>query len=137
MVTLKNLLLIFLFAAVSIGCKKGSSGGGGGTVTEDPLSIAIDPDPGNSIAISLGTNYSFNILIQSKMPAQGVSVDISCKKEIDNSVVFSATLQSTTSTVPVIISNLPFNEVTIVTINVKSKSTPTNTASKTFRLAKK
>ncbi len=137
MFTLKNVLLILLFAAVAIGCKKGSSGGGGSTVNEDPLIIAIDPDPGNSVAISLGSNYSFNILIQSKMPAQGVSVDISCNKEIDNSVVYSATLQSTVSTVPVIISNLPFNEVTIVTLNVKSKSTPTNTASKTFRLAKK
>jgi hypothetical protein len=137
MSNLKSVFLFFLFAAISVGCKKGSSGGGGNTTNEDPLVIAIDPDPGNSIAVSLGSNYSFNILIQSKMPSQGVSVDIRCNKELDNSSVFSATVQSSASPVPVIITNLPFNEVTVVTIDVKSKSTPTNTAYKTFRLAKK
>ncbi len=135
---IKNILCILVFIFLSTGCKKSSSGGGGGGgVTEENLIIALNPDPGNTIAQSLGSDYSFSILVQSRMPALGVTIDISCKKESDNSVVFSQTLQSTTSPIPVTIIGLPFNEVCIVTINVKSKSTATNTASKTFRLVKK
>ena len=134
---IKHILLLLVFIAVSTGCKKSSSGGGGGVVNEENLIIAIDPDPGNTIAQSLGSNYTLNILVQSRMPALGVTIDINCKKESDNTAVFSQSLQSTTSPVMATINGLPFNEVTIVTITIKSRSTSTNTASKTFRLVKK
>ena len=135
---IKNILCILVFISFSTGCKKSSSGGGGGGgVNEENLIIALNPDPGNTIAQSLGSDYSFSILVQSRMPALGVTIDISCKKESDNSVVFSQSLQSTVSPVSATINGLPFNEVTIVTINVKSRSTATNTATKTFRVVKK
>lgn len=134
---IKYSLLILVFIVAGTGCKKSPSGGGGGVINEENLIIAIDPDPGNTIAQSLGSNYSFNILVQSKMPTLGVTIDISCKKESDNTVVFSQSLQSTISLVNATINGLPFNEVCIATINVKSKSTATNTALKTFRVVKK
>lgn len=135
---IKVSLLILLSITVGMGCKKSSSGGGGGsTAKEENLIIAIDPDPGSSFAQSLSINYTFSILVQSRMPASGVIIEISCKKESDNSVVFSQSLQSTITSLSTAINNLPFNEMTIVTITVTSKNTPTNTASKTFRLIKK
>ena len=134
---IKYILLLLVFIAISTGCKKSATGGGGGVVNEENLIITIDPDPGNTIAQSLGSNYTFNILVQSRMPALGVTIEINCKKESDNTAVFSQSLQSTTSPVMATINGLPFNEVTIVAITVKSRSTTTNTASKTFRLVKK
>lgn len=132
---LKIGLLIVLTAAVFLACKKSSSGGG--NVDEENLVIALDPDPGSTIVQSLGASYPFNILIQSKMPPTGVDIDISCKKESDNTIVFSQKLQTSLSSTAVSINSLPFNEITIATIVVKSKSKPANASTKTFRLVKK
>jgi len=104
---------------------------------EENLSIAIDPDPGSAIAKALGASYDFKLLINSKMPAQGVEGTVVFKKEIDNSIISSQNISGTTSPINITISNIALNEVGIVTIDVKSKSKPTNTASKTFKLARK
>ncbi len=103
---------------------------------EENLVIALDPDPGSTTVKSLGASYDFKVIIQSKMPAQGVSVNVSYKKDSDNSVIFSQTLESTTTPVSVTVNNITA-DVGTVTVTVTSKSKPANTATRTFKLVLK
>jgi hypothetical protein len=71
------------------------------------------------------------------MPPQGVDVNVTYKKDADNTVVFSQDLQTSASQLTVTINDIPLNETGTVTVNVTSKSKPTNTATKTFKLIRK
>src|SRR5688572_10445331 len=95
---------------------------------EQALVIAIDPDPGSTLAKSFGSTYNFKLVISSKMPEQGVSVDVDFKKDLDNTVVFSQSLSTSAAATDITIGNLVFNEPGTVTVNVKSKTKATNTA---------
>jgi hypothetical protein len=133
---------IFVFALILplliISC---STGGGSNPPppppAEENLSISIDPDPGSAIAKALGDSYDFKLLINSKMPALGVEGTVVFRKELDNSVISSQNISGTTSPINIAISSIALNEVGVVTIDVKSKSKPANTASETFKLARK
>ncbi len=133
---LKTLLFLFFIAATVSACKKK-----GGTTpppppVEDNLVIALDPDPGSTTVKSLGTSYEFKVIIQSKMPAQGVSINITYRKDSDNSVIFTQTLESTTTPVSITVNNITA-DVGTVTVTVTSKSKASNTATKTFKLVLK
>ncbi len=136
--TIKAAVTILLFSLVSISCSKG---GGGGTnppaPTEENLSIGIDPDPGSSFAKALGASYDFKLEIKSKMPAQGVEGTVVFRREADNSVLSTQNVSGTTSPINVTISNIAFSEVGIVAIDLKSKSKPSNTTARTFKLHRK
>ena len=133
---------------VSAACSKGSGGSGGGGVTPTPptppppteenIVFTYDIDPGSNIYAALGTTQEVKITVTSKMPTAGVITDIVVKKDSDGSVVSSSTLAASTM-VPIngIITNLATNVVCTATITLKSASTATNTATKTFKIAKK
>ena len=133
---------------VSAACGKGSGGSGGGgvtptpptppTPTEENIVFTYDIDPGSNIYAALGTTQEVKITVTSKMPTAGVITDIVVKKDSDGSVVSSSTLAASTM-VPIngMISNLATNVVCTATITLKSASTATNTATKTFKIAKK
>ena len=104
---------------------------------EQNLVINVDPDPGTASAKSFGSTYTFKLVVTSKMPEQGIDVTVDYKKDLDNSVVFSQSLTTTTSATDITINNLVFNEQGTVTLNVKSKTKATNTAQKTFKLIRK
>lgn len=106
-------------------------------IGEQDLIVALDPDSGSAIARTLGTTYDFNVLVQSAMPPQGVTVSVVYRQDIDNAVVFSQNYTATTSPQPVRITNIPFNEVGTVTLIVTSKGEPDNTVTKTFKLVRK
>ena len=136
---MKFIASIFLFILfITIGataCKKGSTPKPP-TATEENLVIAIDPDPGATTIKAFGTSYDFKVIIQSKMPANGVSINITYRKDADNTVISSQTLESSTTPVSVTINNITA-EVGTVTVTVTSKSKGTNTATKSFKLVKK
>jgi hypothetical protein len=138
---IKTTAVALLLTSLLLGCSKGGGGGGNNPPppppSEENLSIGIDPDPGADFAKALGTNYDFKVLIKSKMPAQGVEGTVVFRKEADNSLISSQNITGTTSPINVSISNIAFNEVGVVTIELKSKSKPANTASKTFKLHRK
>ena len=133
---------------VSAACGKGSGGSGGGgvtptppappTPTEENIVFTYDIDPGSNIYAALGTTQEVKITVTSKMPTAGVITDIVVKKDSDGSVVSSSTLAASTM-VPIngMISNLATNVVCTATITLKSATTATNTATKTFKIAKK
>jgi hypothetical protein len=144
-----RLIVFSLFVIlVSAACGKGSGGSGGGgvtptpptppTPTEENIVFTYDIDPGSNIYAALGTTQEVKITVTSKMPTAGVITDIIVKKDSDGSVVSSSTLAASTM-VPIngMISNLATNVVCTATITLKSATTATNTATKTFKIAKK
>jgi len=143
-----RLVVFSLFVIiVSAACGKGSGGsGGGGPVTpptppaptEDAIVFTYDIDPGSNIYAALGTSQEVKISVTSKMPTAGVITDIVVKKDADGSTVSSSTLAASTM-VPIngMITNLATNVVCTATITVKSATTATNTATKTFKIARK
>ncbi len=144
-----RLIVFSLFVIlVSAACSKGSGGSGGGGVTPTPptppppteenIVFTYDIDPGSNIYAALGTTQEVKITVTSKMPTAGVITDIVVKKDSDGSVVSSSTLAASTM-VPIngMITNLATNVVCTATITLKSASTATNTATKTFKIAKK
>ncbi len=144
-----RLIVFSLFVIlVSAACGKGSGGSGGGgvtptpptppTPTEENIVFTYDIDPGSNIYAALGTTQEVKITVTSKMPTAGVITDIVVKKDSDGSVVSSSTLAASTM-VPIngMITNLATNVVCTATITLKSASTATNTATKTFKIAKK
>ena len=144
-----RLIVFSLFVIlVSAACSKGSGGSGGGGVTPTPptppppteenIVFTYDIDPVSNIYAALGTTQEVKITVTSKMQTAGVITDIVVKKDSDGSVVSSSTLAASTM-VPIngMITNLATNVVCTATITLKSASTATNTATKTFKIAKK
>ena len=143
-----RLIVFSLFVVlVSAACSKGGSSGGGGvtpppptppTPTEDAIVFTYDIDPGSNIYAALGTSQEVKISVTSKMPTAGVITDIVVKKDADGSTVSSSTLAASTM-VPIngMITNLATNVVCTATITLKSATTATNTATKTFKIARK
>lgn len=139
---IKNIAAILLLACVSVfSCSKSSSGGGGGggggTVTEENLSISIDPDPGSTVASSLGAVYDFKVNIKSKMPASGVKIDITCTKDADNSNMFSQSLNNSVTPINTSVSNLVAGILCTVKVTVTSVNKPGNNATLNFKVARK
>ena len=106
-------------------------------IGEAKLVISVDPEPGSTIARTLGTTYDFRVAITSRMPPRGVDITVAYTQDSDNSVVFTQNYLTTTASLPVTITNIPFNEVGTVTVTATSRGRATNTATKTFKLVRK
>jgi hypothetical protein len=137
LIKLKSVSFLLL-AAFALSCSKGGSNPNPpAPPAEENLLIGIDPDYGAETAKTLGSSYDFKVLIKSKMPEKGVEGTVTFRKEFDNSLISTQNISGTSSPINVTISNIVLNEVGTVTIELKSKSKPINTASKTFKLARK
>ena len=144
-----RLIVFSLFVIlVSAACGKGSGGSGGGGVTPTPptppveteenLVFTYDIDPGANIYAALGATQEVKITVTSKMPTAGVTTDIVVKRDSDGTTVSSSSLTAaTTSPITGTISNLATNVVCTATITLKSVSKASNTATKTFKIARK
>lgn len=136
---IKIVAFAFLLPLLIASCSKD---GGGSTPpptppAEENLSVGIDPDPGSAPAKALGASYDFKLLIKSKMPEKGVEGTVVFKKESDGSTISSQNISGTTSPINITITGVDFGVVGIVTIEMKSKSKPSNTANKSFKLNRK
>ena len=134
---IKTLVVVFITCLWIIGCSKSGGNNPPNPPAEENLAITIDPDPGAAAAKALSATYDFKILINSQMPAQGVEGTVVFKRESDNTTLSSQNISGNSSPINVTISNIALSEVGIVTISVKSKSKPANTAAKTFKLQRK
>ena len=85
----------------------------------------------------VGTTLLMNTNITSTLPKDGVTIDVTVKKKLDNSVVFSSNISSSAASNPVTITGLTSGVLCAATITVTSKSKASNTAFKTFELASK
>ena len=91
----------------------------------------------NSVFAVVGTSLAMNVNITSTLPKDGVTVDVTVKKKLDNSTVFTTNLSSTTASNPVTVTGLTPGTLCVATVTVTSKSKSSNTALKTFELASK
>lgn len=144
-----RLIVFSLFVIlVSAACGKGSGGSGGGgvtptpptppVVTEENIVFTFDIDPGANIYAALGATQEVKITVTSKMPTAGVTTDIVVKRDSDGATVSSSSLTAaTTSPITGTITNLATNVVCTATITLKSVSKASNTATKTFKIARK
>jgi hypothetical protein len=106
--------------------------------TEQKLVILLDPDPGAATAVAMAANYSFKVKITSKMPTSGVLLEYTTKKDSDNSILDPLTqINSSINSIDVTTGSLESGTLYIVTVTVKSKSQSSNTATKTFKVARK
>lgn len=133
---MKSYFFYILFTCLLAGC--GKSGGGGTTPTpEASLVFTTNPDPGSNIFAALSSSQDIVVSITSALPAAGVTVDIVVTKDLDNSTVFSQSLTNTVPNFTVAVQNLTSGVVCTVVITLTSKSTSSNKASKSFKIAKK
>lgn len=126
------------FTLFMTSCSKKSTDPPTPVETEQQIVITLDPDPGASTAVSMSANYSFTVKITSKMPASGVILEYTTKKDSDNSILDPLKqVNSSTNSINVTTGSLETTTLYIVTVTVKSSSKLTNTATKTFKLARK
>jgi hypothetical protein len=138
---IKILPTMMIFVIIMVGsCSK--KNGGGLILTpvvpkEESIVFSIDPDPGTVAAVAMSGTYAFKVTVGSKLTSSGVKVDLTTKKDADNSTVDSKSLDSTTPGIDLSTSKLSPGILCTVTITVTSKATPTNTATKSFKVARK
>jgi hypothetical protein len=85
----------------------------------------------------VGTTLLINANITSTLPKDGVTIDVTVKKKLDNSVVFTSNISSSAASNPFTVTGLTAGVLCVATVTVTSKSKATNTALKTFELASK
>lgn len=124
------LLSIFLVGASS--CHKN-----GGTPAEQNIVFKLNPDPGTTVFPALGTTQDFGVTVTSNLPSGGVKVDLKLTKDLDGTTVFSQSLSSAVNSFTATFQNLGSGSICTGTITVTSAATASNTASKTFKIAKK
>ena len=91
----------------------------------------------NTVFAVVGTSLAMNANITSTLPKDGVTVDVTVKKKLDNTTVFTSNLSSSAASNPVTVTGLTAGVLCVATVTVTSKSKATNTSIKTFELAAK
>ena len=85
----------------------------------------------------VGTSQLLNANITSALPKDGVTLDVTVRKKLDNTVVFTTNLSSSAASNPITVTGLTAGVLCVATVTVTSKSKATNTSIKTFELAAK
>jgi hypothetical protein len=85
----------------------------------------------------VGTSLLLNANITSALPKDGVTLDVTVRKKLDNTVVFTTNLSSSAASNPITVTGLTAGVLCVATVTVTSKSKATNTSIKTFELASK
>ena len=142
----KNSIIILSFFILAFaGCSKGGDSPAPTpppvVITESDLVFRVDVAGSEvnyaSVFPVVGTSLVMNANITSKLPKDGVTIDVSVKKKSDNTVVFASNLSSSAASNPVTATGLTGGTLCVATIIVTSKSKSTNTSTKTFELAAK
>ena len=144
----KNSILALSFLVLALaGCSKGGDSPSP-TPTPPPVVVAeadivfkVDI-AGSEVNYStvfavVGTSQLLNANITSTLPKDGVTLDVTVRKKLDNTVVFTTNLSSSAASNPVTVTGLTPGVLCVATVTVTSKSKASNTALKTFELASK
>lgn len=136
---MKNFLLYtFVISSLLLGvagkCKKTPP-----APAEANLAVTLNP-PANSVqSASPQTDFPLTVTITSTMPPQGVTIDVSAKKDDGSGAAafFTTTQSSSTSVNNFTITNTPASVVCLTTVTVTSKTKSTNKFTGTYRYSRK
>lgn len=106
-------------------------------VVEDNILFTLDPDPGTTTATALSGIYSFKVILSSKMPASGISIDITTKTDPAGTLLESKNIKSTVASNDISTGTLASGTLYSVTVVVTSQKTASNTLTRTFKVARK
>ena len=136
----KLLVYVFVAAALIFGvagkCKKGPTPPPPGEAT---LAVTLNP-PVNSVQPPAPqTDFPLSVTITSIMPPQGVTIDVSAKKDDGSGAApFFTTSINTSNTISnFTITNTPTGVINVTTVTVTSKTKPSNTWTGTYRYSRK
>jgi hypothetical protein len=142
----KGILAFSFFILAFAGCSKGGDSPAPTPPTPPPVAeadIVFKVDVAgsevnyNTVFPVVGTSLILNANITSTLPKDGVTVDVTVKKKLDNTTVFTTNLSSSAASNPVTVTGLTAGVLCVATVTVTSKSKVTNTSIKTFELAAK
>ena len=131
--------IFFLIMGLFVVSACGKGGGGGGTPppSEANLAVTTDPANGTSQTPALGP-YNLKVSITSTMPANGVKIDITAKKDDGANISFFTTsVNKTTAVNDFTITGTPVASQCLVEIKVTSLTKPSNTWSGNYRYSSK
>jgi hypothetical protein len=112
------------------GCNKPSE-----KVNEENLRISTDAVNNSEV---LGTNYSFNLTVESAMPPSGVKISVNVVGESDNrSYSPIADLETSNKITTITLHDLPQQIYCLSQVRVTSKTKANNTATLQFRVIRK
>ena len=97
----------------------------------------MDPDPGTTTATALSGIYSFKVILSSKMPSSGISIDITTKADPSGTLLESKNIKSSVASNDITTGTLVSGSLYSVTVTVTSQKTASNTLTKTFKVARK
>jgi hypothetical protein len=132
---IKSFIYTLLLVAIFISCKKNTV-----EPPEEDLKLSTNPIIGNETIGSLSNTYNFKLVLSSKPPKSGVKVDITVKNDLDNSISFTQSSQTSSNTITSIdlqIGNLVPGNLYTATTEVTSLNKTTNKASLVFKIARK
>jgi hypothetical protein len=141
-----SIIALSFFICAFAGCSKGGDSPAPTPPTPPPVAeadIAFRVDIAgsevnyNTVFPVVGTSLILNANITSTLPKDGVTVDVTVKKKLDNTTVFTTNLSSSAASNPVTVTGLTAGVLCVATVTVTSKSKATNTSIKTFELASK
>ncbi len=127
MKTVTKLLLSTLIALFTLpSC---SGGGDDPKPAEENLVITTTPPlNGQQEAMAPGPNFPLTVVVTSKMPPQGVRIQVTARTDGGNATPFFSADQTTSNaTTTFSITNTPVQTVSRVTVTVTSISKPSNT----------
>lgn len=104
---------------------------------EDNISFSMDPDPGTTTATALSGIYSFKVILSSKMPSSGISIDITTKADPSGTLLESKNIKSSVASNDITTGTLVSGSLYSVSVAVSSQKTASNTLTKTFKVARK
>ena len=144
----KSILALSFIICAFAGCSKGGDSPAPTlptpppvVVTEADIIFKVDVAGSevnyNTVFPVVGTSLILNANITSTLPKDGVTVDVTVKKKLDNTTVFTTNLSSSAASNPVTVTGLTAGVLCVATVTVTSKSKATNTSIKTFELAAK
>lgn len=117
---------VFLFAS----CKKAST-----PSAPKEENIVFETNAGSN-AISTSGTFDFQVILKSKMPTNGIRIEVTANEEATGTSVTpqASGITTTTTSTNVSVQNLPRQKWVEATVKVTSISTSTNTASSKLRV---
>lgn len=122
---MKNILILIVTILLLFSCKK-----------KEIEEIIVFETTAGSNTISTSGNYSFQITLKSKMPSNGIRIEVSAIEEVSGTSISPQMTPLNTSTAvnSVSVQNLPRQKWAEATVRVTSLTSSTNTASTKFRV---